>query len=186
LADVEGPAFASIINLASDFATLLRILVEQPEIRELASAMKASAGITAEVANRTLELASLPLEDEYEHPADAAMAAYLWLLSNRDQVYTELAAEAVSVCAQCWWAKKMAEHVRQAAARFDSRSAETERVLLESGEPTVDYSSHQDLPLIRRAAHGAGGGVLIYGGSGADFFTNRGTRGLPRKVLHGT
>lgn len=52
------------------------------------------------------------VEEQDEHPADAALAAYLWLLSSRDGDYSARAAETVLECKQCWWARKMAEHVR--------------------------------------------------------------------------
>ena len=48
---------------------------------------------TREVFTRAIELAKAPTDEAYEHSADAALAAYLWLLSTRDQKLSETAAE---------------------------------------------------------------------------------------------
>jgi hypothetical protein len=68
--------------------------------------------VTLDVFARVVELAAAPAEEEYEHPADSALAAYLWLLGARNGDYSERATETVLECKRCWWARKMAEHVR--------------------------------------------------------------------------
>jgi hypothetical protein len=110
---IEGHPFSGIVNLASDFRTFLRILGSQPEVKVLAEGMKAER-VTADVLRRLLELAATPVEEGFEHPADAALAAYLWLLSNGNSEDAQTAAEAILGCKQCWWSRKMAEHVRSA------------------------------------------------------------------------
>lgn len=107
---IEGHAFSAMLNLASDFPTFLRILISQPEVRELADEMK-SERVTIDVFARISELAASPADEKYEHPADSALAAYLWLLSARDGDYAARAAETVLECKQCWWARKMVEYV---------------------------------------------------------------------------
>jgi len=108
---IEGHAFSAMVNLASDFPTFLRILTSQPEIGALSDEMK-SEQATLDVFARVGELAASPTEEEYEHPADSALAAYLWLLSTRNGDYSARAAKTVLECKQCWWARKMAEHVQ--------------------------------------------------------------------------
>ena len=60
---------------------------------------------------RLLELAGESGPEAYEHTADAAMAAYLWLLGTRNGDRALLAADAALKCERCWWARKMAEFV---------------------------------------------------------------------------
>ena len=108
---IEGHAFSALVNLASDFPTFLRILTSQPEVQALAEEMK-SDRVTIDVFSRVSEVATSPVEEGYEHPADSALAAYLWLLSTREGDYSTKAAETVLECKQCWWARKMAEHVQ--------------------------------------------------------------------------
>lgn len=107
---IEGHDFSAMVNLASDFSTFLRILTSQPEVRTLADEMK-SENVTLEVLARVRDLAATPVEEKYEHPADSALAAYLWLLSTRNGDYSVRATETILECKQCWWARKMAEDV---------------------------------------------------------------------------
>lgn len=109
---IEGNAFAAVVNLASDFRTFLRILASQPEVEALSAGL-ASAVLTQKVFARLLELARTPAEEAYEHPADAALAAYLWLLNRKDRDTAKAAASAVLQCRQCWWARQMAEYVQE-------------------------------------------------------------------------
>jgi hypothetical protein len=81
---IEGHAFSAMVNLASDFQTFLRILASQPEVRALAEEMN-SDRVTLDVFTLVVEWAAAPAEEEYEHPADSALAAYLWLLSAKDR-----------------------------------------------------------------------------------------------------
>lgn len=108
---IEGHVFAAIDNLASDFPTFLRILATQPEMGALAEEMECER-VRLDVLARVVELAATPAEDGYEHPADSALAAYLWLLSGKDCADAESAVETILKCKSCWWARKMAEYVR--------------------------------------------------------------------------
>jgi hypothetical protein len=109
---IEGDAFSAMVNLASDFPTFLRSLTSQPEVRALGDEMK-SERVALDVFARLSELAASPVEEEYEHPADSALAAFLWLLSANNEDYATRAVETVLECKQCWWARKMAEHVQR-------------------------------------------------------------------------
>lgn len=108
---IEGQAISATVNLASDFPTFLRILNSQPEVRALADEMKPER-VAIDVFARIGELIASPADEKYEHPADSALAAYLWLLSARNGDYSARAADTALECKQCWWARKMAEYVR--------------------------------------------------------------------------
>jgi hypothetical protein len=141
MARIEGHDFATMVNLASDLRTFLRILGSQPEVVALGGAMS-SEQTTREVFTRAIELAKAPTDDAYEHPADAALAAYLWLLGSRDQKISETLAEAVLACKQCWWARKVAERIR-AAVRSPSEAGSRSHGA-ENGD--VEKGGIQDLP----------------------------------------
>jgi hypothetical protein len=195
---IEGQRFSALTNLASDFRTFLRILIEQPEVRALSSATQ-SDQVTIAVFERLLTLAGSPTEAGYEHPADAAMAAYLWLLSTKDRDYSEIAAETVLGCGQCWWSRKMAEQVRK-VSRFRS-GAGMARAVLPIGEVGVDYSAHIRgtsfaVPVIvqvlaratRAAPEGRPQEIAVYPlerEERADLFKNHETRNRDREVLAG-
>jgi hypothetical protein len=137
---IEGHSFAAIVNLASDLRTFLRILASQPEVHALAAAMR-SDDVTLEVFRRVTDLARSPSEEPYEHPADAAMAAYLWLLDRRERELSEIAAEMVLGCERCWWSKKLAEQLRD-TARFRSATAFATPTVSLGGTVNVDYTAH--------------------------------------------
>jgi hypothetical protein len=109
---IERHTFSAMVNLASDFPTFLRILTSQPEVQALADEMK-SEQVTLDVFARVGALAATLSDNQYEHPADSALAAYLWLLSAKNGDYSARAVEMVLEGKQCWWARKMAEHVQK-------------------------------------------------------------------------
>ena len=141
MAKIEGRDFATMVSLASDYRTFMRILGSQPEVIALGGAMS-SEQTTREVFSRAMELAEAPTADAYEHPADAALAAYLWLLSTKNQKLSETVAEAVLARKQCWWARKVAEQVRD-AERFYSEAGSGPR---EAGNGDAEKRDIQDLP----------------------------------------
>jgi hypothetical protein len=119
---IEELRFSALTNLASEFRTFVHILTDQEEVKVLSGLMK-SPQVTASVFERLIPLTRSALEEAYEHPADTAMAAYLWLLGQQPHDCLETATEAVLGCKQSWWSRPMAEHVRAiAASAVDSGS----------------------------------------------------------------
>ncbi|MCI0459535.1 MAG: hypothetical protein L0Z62_21510 [Gemmataceae bacterium] len=119
---IESPRFSALVNLASNLRTFLRIVADQPEVQALALAMLTPEGIAA-VVGRFTALVAQPGEEGYEHPGDAALAAYLWLLGQRDPEQAERAAVALAGAGRCWWARKVAESVhRESRQGVDGKS----------------------------------------------------------------
>lgn len=112
---IEGLRFSALTNLASDLKTFLHILGDQEEVQTLALAMR-EGDVARQVMERVLELSGTEVDAEYEHPADAALAAYLWLFSQQPGTSCQVAAKTVLACRQCWWARKIAERLIQEAA----------------------------------------------------------------------
>lgn len=116
MTQIEGDRFSALVNLASDFKTFLRILGDQPAVQALSLAV-ADDAIAHDVGKRVSELAAYPGGNGLEHPADAALAAYLWVLASNRPRLGESAAAAVRPCERCWWSRKMAEYISD-PARF--------------------------------------------------------------------
>src|SRR5262249_48025310 len=108
---IEAPAFTEVVNVTSDFRTFLRLLPSQPEVAALAAAP--DDNLAPKLLARVEELTRGPIERGYVHPADVALAAYLWLLSTRDAATATTAAETVLAAKQCWWARQMAEYAEE-------------------------------------------------------------------------
>jgi hypothetical protein len=107
---IESHEFAATVNLASDFKTLVRILQAEQPVQALAGSLQDPNEREA-VGARVLALVKDEGGEGYEHPQDAALAAYLWLLAGRDARLASVAAAAVAKAPRCWWARKMAEEV---------------------------------------------------------------------------
>ncbi|MCI0460546.1 MAG: hypothetical protein L0Z62_26630 [Gemmataceae bacterium] len=103
---IERPQLSALVNLASNLKTFLRTVADQPGIQTVAMALQTPERIAA-VAGRVAALAAQPGEDGHEHPADAALAASLWLLSQLDQEQAELVAGALAGVGHFWWARKV-------------------------------------------------------------------------------
>src|SRR5262249_17772083 len=111
MARIEAPRFSAIVNLASDLRTFLRIVGAQPEIHVLAREMN-TEGVRAAVLERIRALVAVPSEEGQEHPSDAALAAYLWLLANLEKQPADSAAALIVTGQQFWWARKVAQTIR--------------------------------------------------------------------------
>jgi hypothetical protein len=66
------------------------------------------ANVASQVLQRALGLSAAPLEADPEHAADAALAVYLWLLSDRPNEFAQLAAAILSKQEHFFWARKVA------------------------------------------------------------------------------
>jgi hypothetical protein len=107
---IESHEFAAIMNLASDLKTFVRALGADASVQALAREMSV-AGARAAVHDRILALVKDVGEEGYEHPWDSALAAYLWLLAERDAAQAKASALRISETPQCWWAAKVAEKI---------------------------------------------------------------------------
>lgn len=194
---IEGHAFSATVNLASDFRTFLRILAAQPEVGALAEAMK-SERVAGDVLARILQLAAPPVDPGYEHPADSALAAYLWVLSSQNRDYSAIAVETVLGCEQCWWSRRMAEYVRGAPRSYSHAGFISQA--LSAGGPQVSYQAHDHSGIVavaplqhfgrmsRPQMVGVSPGVVVYpivGDELPNLFRNKGTGNRVTEVLAG-
>jgi hypothetical protein len=107
---LESPEFAALVNRASDWKTFARILGSEKAARDLAGEMS-DAEVRGAVCARMLALVANPGEEGADHPWDSALAAYLWLLANKDAPLARSAAATVAEAPRCWWARKVADRV---------------------------------------------------------------------------
>jgi hypothetical protein len=110
LSRIESDRFSALVNAASNLKTFLRAVGQQSEITELAAVMHCPE-VSREVCERALALASAEVNEDYEHPGDAALAVYLWLLSNHNAALARRAAAHVLQVRHSWWSRKVAERI---------------------------------------------------------------------------
>src|SRR5262245_2682516 len=111
---IEGPRFATLTNLASNLKTFLRIVAQQPEVEALSRAVLNEPARLGEVLQRAEALAALRAEDEQESEGDAALAAYLWLVSNQRRDLARRAGGNMRDWKRFFWARKLAEELKLA------------------------------------------------------------------------
>ena len=107
---IESHEFAAVVNLASDLRTFIRAIGSDPSVQALAGELSVG-GVRTAVYDRILALVNDMGEEGYEHPWDSALAAYLWLLANKDAARAKAAALRISEAPQCWWAAKVAKEI---------------------------------------------------------------------------
>lgn len=83
----------------------------EPVTRDLFREMSRSGEAREYVLGELENLARLNVDPRYENPHDAALAALLWLAYFTDEKLADIAASAVDVAPQCWYAKKFARAI---------------------------------------------------------------------------
>ena len=125
--------------LASNPKTELRIAAQQPAVEPVSRAMTNEPAVISEVLQRALALSAVRAEGECESEGDAALATYLWLLSNHRRDLAQTAAGNLREWRQFFWARKLADEVRLAdgSAKGNGREATAER----TGEAMEDVEA---------------------------------------------
>jgi hypothetical protein len=116
--------------------TLRRIAAQQPEVEVFSRAMTNEPAVISEVLQRALASSAVRAEGEREAEADAALATYLWPVSNHRRDLAQTAAGSLHEWRQFFWARKLADDLRlpDGSAKGNGREATAER----TGEATED------------------------------------------------
>lgn len=109
--DIESMRFLVQVGAASDYKIFLAGAAAEESVGVLVRA--AADPITRKViAERTLSLARRLFDPRYESRWDAALAVYLWVLSEgADDSLSRLVAEVLVSTPQLWWGRKLALHI---------------------------------------------------------------------------
>jgi hypothetical protein len=106
---IEQLEFSAYLNVASSYKVLVRLLESHDAVNELRG-MMARDEVPVQILCRLRHLARAEQEVGLQHPWDAAMAAYMWLLSkNSEGLAVEAAVLILNKCHHCWWARKVAQ-----------------------------------------------------------------------------
>jgi hypothetical protein len=121
---IEERCFAALTNLASNLKTFLRIAAQQPAVEALSCTMTNAPAVIDAVLQRALALAAARAEGERESEGDAALATYLWLLSNHRRDLAQTAAGSLRERGQFFWARKLADELRLAVGSANGNGQE--------------------------------------------------------------
>jgi len=141
---IEGHRFAALTNLASNLKTFLRIAAEQSEVEALSRAMANDPAVISQVFQRATAIAAIPGPGEREPEGDAALATYLWLLSNHRPELGKAAAGSLREPGPFFWARKLAEdlHAAHRSANGNRSGADGET----TGQATEDIEASHRKP----------------------------------------
>src|SRR6266404_2381083 len=109
---IESHGFSARVNAASDLSTFLRAVLAESAVAELILLL-GRQDVAFKILRRTVALVAEKVNYRYEHPRDAAIATYLWLLSDRYPLLAKAAAEAAILISRSWWASRTAERILQ-------------------------------------------------------------------------
>jgi hypothetical protein len=110
VSEIESPEYAARVNLASDYNTFVKGVRLERTTPELAAQIR-DQGVGLKLVSRVTRMASQKVDHRYEHPCDAPMAAYIWLLAGTQPALAKIAANAAICVARSWWANRVAEVV---------------------------------------------------------------------------
>lgn len=104
IAAIETHEFAARVGAASDWRGLQEALDNSEAVVELIR----DPTNARRLAERVIDIARMEVDPRYEHPLDAALTAYLVVLSRLNRGLAELAASVTLRIPQLWWASKVA------------------------------------------------------------------------------
>ena len=112
---IDGPGFDALLNAASGFAVLRLALEEHEVVQALILLLKQEPPSQGLVFEHLLALLPQNDQPEYAHPYDAALAGYLYALSQSDSPFTRQAIEAIWSTPRLWWSARLAQHLQEVA-----------------------------------------------------------------------
>jgi hypothetical protein len=113
--EIESISFAVRYSVASGFRTVKNGLEIDEILRELIEVVQNSPEKRQQVLQRLQMLLKENPQPEYAHPKDEALVGYLYVLSQTDDILTLQAIENILQTPKLWWARRLAEELRQTA-----------------------------------------------------------------------
>jgi hypothetical protein len=107
---LESVEFDAKMQVLSGFKTFYSALENNEVIAGLVQALAGSEALQQQLFNRLVELSNVEFDQNYAHPHDVPIAAYLYAL---EQVNPELVSPLLVTLEQYWlmpWTKRLAEH----------------------------------------------------------------------------
>ena len=145
---IESRRLDARLNVASSFSIFFKAAYREQAPRALIEKMHNSPRNIWLVLQRTVELTQKEIDLRYENPWDTALTVYMWALSLVDLEIAETAAAFVAEADNCWWAKKLANHILSKKFSKDSvfhslkfeEIRDKQEVYRQKGVANIEYS----------------------------------------------
>lgn len=142
--EIESLQFSATLNLASGLSVARSILEQNITIQQLSREISNSSTKQYLVFKKLLTLLPLNPEPEYAHPHDAAIAAYLYVLSLIPSKLGLLAVEKVLQTPQLWWSRRLAKTLEIVKTAITSESTTTRWIAF--SETLFNFKSKSFIP----------------------------------------
>jgi hypothetical protein len=109
LRQIESLEFGAYVGVASSLKVFVRLLASHEAVQALLH--DEQVGVARMVLERVVELLTVRAEPGFEHPHDAALAAFAWLLSELSPETAEYAAGLIRATPGLHWATHFAERI---------------------------------------------------------------------------
>jgi len=131
LREIESLDFSVRLNIASGLRTFLDIANQEEAVLVVRDRIRSTTRYW-QLVRRTVDLLREEFDEQYENPADTALAVYTWLLNEsrletRRAPIAEQVTDQVARARQCWWALKVAEMAQSSHPR--DKAVSTDRFL---------------------------------------------------------
>ena len=107
---IEQPEFSALVNVANGYKVFLRLATSHDAVKTLAAAMD-KPNTANVILTRMKELTAIVPDDGFEHPHDAALAVYLWLLGEISPRHTDDAITLIGAARRLHWANQVAQRL---------------------------------------------------------------------------
>ena len=111
LEEIRSIEFDVRLNVVSGTNSYFRAAAQHLAVQEAYRQMYESGDVREEVIGLIYDLASEPVDPQFENPNDTALAVLLWLTNFTAPDFVESAAIRVDQTPHCWYAKKLAQRI---------------------------------------------------------------------------
>lgn len=139
---IDGFEFAARLSIASDWRTFVRAARKQPEVQLLAKMLEAPE-VQDAIRQRIAAHLAEEVDPAFEHPRDAAIAVYLWLLSFCQPASARFLATKILPMKNLWWGRQFARKLSDLQTQSGTRATAISESALSVGKMYVTNSDVQ-------------------------------------------
>lgn len=107
--EIESIAFAARANIASDLHTFINVIEAEPAVISLQTRLRNESTPIDDLLSAIRHLIGLEDDNEYENPADTAVATYGWIIASEHPKLNGLVSNVLGSLPNSWWSNQLAE-----------------------------------------------------------------------------